>query len=307
MRSPRLIFLPLASLLALTVTSFAWSADAPTRSGPATIAAQSATAPTADSSPDPVVARVDGVEIHRSDVESAQQSMSPKDRRLPIGQVFPGLRDRLVEFQLLVAAAQKERLDQSADFRRRVKDFAEGQLEQMYMKRLLSKAPTEDQLKARYATYLKELPPVEELHLRQIFVPTEEEADKIIAKLNAGADFARLAADYGKNHAGGGSGDIGYLSRGQMTPEFSKAALALKVGQYSTTPVKTQFGWHVIKVEDRRIAPPPSFEQARPALVNLIKREKVDRELETLRKSANVELFDLNGKPAPATASPNSN
>jgi peptidyl-prolyl cis-trans isomerase C len=306
----RLIVMPLAPLFALTTLSFGWpthvSGQELRPNASTTVAKQSAPGSTVHPS-DPLVARVDGVEIHRSDIEAARQTMSPQGRRLPADQAFAVLRNHLVDIQLVLAAARRERLDESADFKRRLKDFADRMLEEAYINRILSKAPTEDELRARYQTYIKELPPQEEVHLRQILAPTEAEARVIIAKLNKGADFAKIADQYVKTHPGGGSGDLGYVRLNQMTPEFAKAAFALKVGQYSATPVKTEFGWHVIKVEGRRLAAPPSFEQARPELVKLDKNESVDRELEKLRRSAKIELFNLNGQLVPAAASPKSN
>jgi peptidyl-prolyl cis-trans isomerase C len=306
----RSIVMPLAPLFTLTALSFGWSTHVRGQqlrpNAPMTVAEQSAAGSTVHPG-DPVVARVDGVEIHRSEIEAARQTMSPQGRRLPADQAFAVLRDHLVAIQLVLAAARKERLDENADFKRRLQDFADRMLEQAYINRILSKAPTEDELRARYQTYIKELSPHEEVHLRQMLVPTEAEAKAIIAELKNGADFAKIADQYAKTHPGGASGDLGYMSLNQMTPEFAKAAFALKVGQYSAAPVKTEFGWHVIEVEGRRVAAPPSFEQVRPELIKLDKNERVARELEKLRQSAKIERFDLNGQLVPATASPKSN
>jgi peptidyl-prolyl cis-trans isomerase C len=306
----RLIVMPLAPLFVLTTLSFGWPTPVrgqqPRPNAPMAVAEQSAAGSTVRPG-DPVVARVDGVEVHRSDIEAARQTMSAQGRRLPADQAFAVLRDHLVDIQLVLAAARKERLDETADFKRRLQDFANRMLAEAYINRILSKAPTEDALRARYQAYIKELPPREEVHLRQMVVPTEAEAKAIIAKLDKGADFAKLADQYAKTHPGGGTGDLGYMSLNQMTPEFAKAAFALKVGQFSATPVKTEFGWHVIKVEGRRVAAPPSFAQVRPELIKLGQNERVDRQLEKLRQSAKIELFDLNGQLVPAAASPKSN
>ena len=112
------------------------------------------------------------------------------------------------------------------------------------------------------------------MHARHILVKTKEEAEAIIKELDAGADFAKLAKEKSTGPVRPEGGDLGFFSPGQMVPAFEKAAFALKAGKYTKEPVKTQFGWHVIKVEEKRNAPPPEFDQVKDQVRQLVLREK---------------------------------
>jgi peptidyl-prolyl cis-trans isomerase C len=139
------------------------------------------------------------------------------------------------------------------------------------------------------------------VHARHILVPTEAEAKSVIAELEKGADFAALAKKYSKDPGAESGGDLGYFGHDDMVKEFADAAFALSPGQYTKTPVKTEFGWHVIKVEDRRAGKPPSFEEAREQLSREIAHGIIDGKLHDLRNAAKIEEFGLDGKPLPAS------
>ena len=194
----------------------------------------------------PVVARVDGTEFRLSDVEAMQQSLPQQAQKLPLKQIYPILLDRLVDGALVVDAGRKEHLDQDPAVERRLKLYENRLIQQAYVEQLIKGAESEDQLKARYQKFLEEKPAREEVHARHILVKTEAEAKSIIAQLDKGADFATIAKKDSTDPGAASGGDLGYFGRDDMVPAFTAAAFALPVGKYTETPVKTEFGWHVI-------------------------------------------------------------
>ena len=135
---------------------------------------------------------------------------------------------------------------------------------------------------------------------RHILVEKEDDAKAIIAALDKGADFATLAKEKSTDPAKDNGGDLGFFSREDMVPEFADAAFKLQKGEYTKTPVHSQFGWHVIKVEDRRTAAPPSFEDSKQQLTNELAREVIGAKIKDLRSGAKIEMFALDGSPLPA-------
>jgi len=247
----------------------------------------------------PVVARVDGTELHLADVEAAQHSLPPQAQKLPLKQIYPLLLDRLVDGALVTEAGRKEHLDQDPAVEQRLKLYKDRLIQQAYVEQLIKGAETEDKLKARYQKFIEEKPAREEVHARHILVKTEAEAKSIIAQLDKGADFATLAKKNSTDPGAASGGDLGYFTRDDMVPAFSAAAFALPVGKYTETPVKTEFGWHVILVEDHRVKKPPTFTEAREQISQLLARDIIQAKLKELRGAANIETFGLDGKPLP--------
>ena len=247
-----------------------------------------------------VVARVNGVELHLADVEAAQQSLPAQLQKLPLQQIYPILLDRLVDGELVAQAGRKEHLDQDPAVQRRLHLYEDHLIQQAYVEQLIKTAVTPDRLQARYQEFLKQTPPREEVHARQILVKTEPEAKSIIAQLDKGADFAALAKKYSTDSGAASGGDLGYFTRDEMVPAFTAAAFALPAGHYTETPVKTEFGWHVIQVEDRRVKQPPSFDEAQSQMRSLVIRDAILAKLKELRSGAKIATFGLDGKPLPA-------
>ncbi len=291
--------LALAAGLAALPASAAEPATAPPP--PAAAPPSAATPPSAALPPgSTVVARVNGAELRLSDVEAAQQALPPEAQKLPLAQIYPMLLQRLIDGMLVAEAGRKEHLDQDPEVVRRLKMFQDRLIQQAYVEQLLKGAESEDQLKAAYQKYIQDKPAREEVHARHILVKTEAEAQSVIDQLNKGADFATLAKKYSTDPGAASGGDLGYFSRDDMVPAFSAAAFALQPGQYTKTPVKTEFGWHVILVVDRRVKPPPTFDQARAEISRTLARDVIEAKIKALRGDAKIEAFALNGKPLPA-------
>jgi len=261
--------------------------------------APSPTSPAGLPAGNPVVARVDGTELHLADVEAAQHSLPPQAQKLPLKQIYPLLLDRLVDGALVTEAGRKEHLDQDPAVEQRLKLYKDRLIQQAYVEQLIKGAETEDKLKARYQKFIEEKPAREEVHARHILVKTEAEAKSIIAQLDKGADFATLAKKNSTDPGAASGGDLGYFTRDDMVPAFSAAAFALPVGKYTETPVKTEFGWHVILVEDHRVKKPPTFTEAREQIGQLLARDIIQAKLKELRGAAKIETFGLDGKPLP--------
>ena len=278
----------------------------------APLAAHAADAPQLQLAPtdDPVVAKINGTEVHKSDLLAAQKQLPPQYQQVPLEAIYPQLLDQVVNNDLLIGAAKDAKLDDDPEVKDKLAKLQERIVEQVYIDRLLTKATSDDALKARYQKSIKDAPPQDEIHGRQILLKDEAEAKAVVAQLDKGADFAKLANEKNPSKEANG-GDLGYFTKAAMPPEFGDAAFALKKGQYTKTPVKTQFGWHVIKVEDRRPAAPPSFEDSKEKLANEAEKNTIDAKVAELRGKAKVEQFNLDGstftpalKPNPAPAAP---
>src|SRR5260370_32728236 len=204
----------------------------------------------------PIVAGVDGTELHLSDVEAAQKTLTPQAQKLPLDQIYPILLDRLVDGALITEAGRKEHLDQAPDLQRRLKRYEDRLVQEAYLNRAIKNAETEDRLKARYQTFVKEKAGHDEVHALHILVKTEAEAKSVIAELDKGADFTTLAKKYSIDPGAGSGGDLVYFGPDDMVKEFADTAFALPAGPYTNKPGKTQVGWHAIKVEEHPVSTP---------------------------------------------------
>ncbi len=297
--------LPLAALAQGTAGSAA-APTAPASPTPASPAPGSA-AGTAPAVPaDPVVAKVGGTDIHLSDLSEAAQSLPDEMRSMPPQVLYPMLLDQMVDRQALVMQAEKEGLQNQPQVQKALDRARDQVLQNAILTRDIAPAVTEAALHAKYDAEYANKPGEEEVHARHILVPTEEEAKKIIAQLDKGADFATLAKQESKDPGAQNGGDLGFFKKSDMVPEFAAAAFALKPGQYTETPVKTQFGYHVIKVEERRVSPPPSFDQVKAELRQQIIQAGVRQALDKARVGLAIEKFNVDGSPMPAApATPN--
>jgi peptidyl-prolyl cis-trans isomerase C len=262
------------------------------------LAAPAALAEAPPAAPDPVVARVGGEEIRLSQLRAAVQELPEELRNAPEAMLLPVLLDQMIATRAIIAAARAEGLHESPEVRARVRAAEEEALQEALIRRELAPLLTEEALRARYQREIAEAPREEEVSARHILVPTEAEARAIALEARRpGVDFAELARRRSTGPGAREGGDLGFFRRGDMIAEFAAAAFALQPGQITETPVRTQFGWHVIKVEARRTVEPPSFEQARAEIRARVFQESVARIVERYLSAANVERFNLDGTP----------
>ncbi len=245
---------------------------------------------------DPVVAIVNGQQIRLSELETAQQSLPPQYRNMPLQSVFPALLERIIDSKLVVQEGKKNKVQEDAAFKKRMAFVEEQVLQDFWIQREIARLVTAEKIQQRYEERLKSMPAEEEVHARHILVATEDEAKAIIAELKKGAAFDKLAKEKSTDKASGAEGgDLGWFKKSDMVKEFADAAFNLKKGDLSETPIKTQFGYHVIKVDDRRTAPPPTLEELSDQIREELAREAVTAQLDRMRANAKVEKFNMDG------------
>lgn len=246
---------------------------------------------------DPVVARVNGDEIRRSHVINAQESLPPQYRALPMEQLYPALLKQMIDQKLVSQAARQANLQDDPEVKSRVAQLEDRVLQQALLGRTVSAEVTEEKVRARYEQVAKDTPAHEEVRARHILVETQDQAKAAIAEIGKGEDFAEVARKRSKGPNAPAGGDLGYFQREEMPKEFADAAFALKPGEVSKEPVRSPVGWHVIKIEDRRKAGPPSYEQSREEIAGQLAQETVEKFVTGLREKAKVESFDMEGRP----------
>lgn len=242
-----------------------------------------------------VVATVNGVKILRSDVEAARSQLPEQYRKLPMDQLYQPILNQLIRTKVLSAQARADKLHETEGYKRRVALIAERMLEEALLKKTIDEKVTDEALQARYDKTSGSFPTKEEIRARHILVKTEAEADAIIKELTGGADFAKLAAEKSIGPSKANGGDLNYFSKGQMVPPFEEAAFALAKGEFTRSAVKSPFGWHVIKLEDKRQSKPPSFEESRDRLSQELSQEFAEQLVRGLTEKAKIERFEADG------------
>ncbi len=247
---------------------------------------------------DIVVATVNGEKIYKADVVKAIDTLPVKGAK--IEQIYPMVIEQIVSEKLIDDATRAAKVEESDAFKKRL-DVIKAQLvKQIYLEEAVAPKISDKAVKDAYDRFKKENAGKTEVHARHILVPTEEEAVQAIKDLDGGADFEDLANKRSSGPSAQNGGDLGYFIKDEMVPEFSEVAFKLKKGEYTKTPVKTNFGWHVIKVEDRRDREVPSLEQVELPIRNKLSQDALQELVSDLRGKAKVEIFDLEGKPLPA-------
>lgn len=264
--------------------------------GPAAGLAQEnapAAAPAATPAPDTVVGTVDGQPVTEADLEQALSDLDPQFSRLPPEQRRAAALSAIIEIRLIAGKAAAEGLDKTPEFQRRMDFLRARTLHSALVDAEVAKKITDEEIRARYDQEVANTPPTNEVKARHILVKTKEEAQEIVKQLEGGADFEKLANEKTNDPSGKTSGgDLGWFGPGQMVPEFEKAAFALNAGEYTKEPVQSQFGWHVIKVEDKRTKQPPAFDQVKEQVRSLLLREKYFALVKSVRDAAKVEIAD---------------
>ena len=252
------------------------------------------------------MARVAGEDIRASELAEAAQNLPEELRGMPAPVLYPMLIDQLIDRRIIVLAARKQGLDRDPGVQKQISRAADAALQNALLSREIAPGLTDDAVKARYERDYAGKPGEEEVRARHILVPDEAQAKAITAQLAGGADFAELAKTASKDPGATNGGDLGFFKRSDMLPEFAEAAFALKPGDVTTAPVQTRFGWHVIKLEERRSAPPPTLEQVRDEVRQLMIQEGVSRVLVAAREGVAVEKFKVDGSPldAPVVTTP---
>ena len=267
-----------------------------------------AAGPVAAQDKDPLIAKVNGTEIHQSDMAAAEEEagqippMSPEAKQ-----------DYLVQFMadmiLVAKVAEDKKMGDTAEFKKHL-DFARKKLLMSDLLQATAKeAITDDAMHKVYDEAVKQMGQEQEVHARHILIraaagdenaskAAEDKIKAIIARLKKGEDFETVAKEVTEDPSGkANGGDLGYFSKEQMVPEFSNVAFKLEKGQISE-PVKTQFGWHVLKVEDKRVKPTPKFEDVKPQIEQYVARKAQAELVQKLRAEAKIEKMYKTEPPA---------
>ncbi|WP_099867954.1 peptidylprolyl isomerase [Pararhizobium haloflavum] len=241
---------------------------------------------------DTVIATIGDTEIYESELAYALSDLDPQFGQLPPEQRRVAALSALIDIKLLARKAEEEGTADSESFQKRVAFLRDRALHNAYFQDEILAGISDEDVRARYDQEVEATPPAEEVNARHILVETEEEATALIEELDGGADFAELAEENSTDGSAANGGDLGYFQRGQMVGPFEEAAFALEPGSYTEEPVQSQFGWHVIKVEDRREAEPPAFEQVTEQVRQIVLRERYLEVLQEERGESGVEIVD---------------
>ena len=248
----------------------------------------------AASGADPVIARVNGVDIKESDLALAEEDVGAEMQAASPDAKREQLIAYLADVIMVTQAAEKKKLGDHPEFKRRLGFLRNKLLMGFELQEETKAAITDDALRQTYNDALKTMGGQEEVHAHHILVESEDEAKTILGELKAGTDFAALAKEKSKDPGASAGGDLGYFTKDQMVPEFAEVAFKMYPGQLSN-PVKTQFGWHIIKLEDKRAKQPPEFDQVKDQIEAFLARKAQSEFIGQLRQSAKVERLD---KPA---------
>lgn len=252
---------------------------------------------------DEPILRVNGQEVMSWQLKLAEDELGADVAGLPDPVRKQLLAQYLVELQLFAQAAKKAELDKTDDFKQLADYYRLRALRDIYFTEKIRDAVTEADAKAIYDEQIGKMEPEEEVRARHILVKTEEEAKKLLKRIADGEDFAELAKKESQGPSAANGGDLGYFTQGRMVKPFADAAFALKIGEVSE-PVKTEFGWHVIKVEDRRKREAPKFEDVKDRVMASLIRAKLQETLAKLRQEAKVEILDESLKESDKKESP---
>ena len=237
---------------------------------------------------DPVLARVDGTEIRQSDLDLAEADIGSGLQPSPPEVRREALITYLIDIAILAKAAEAQKLAETPGFDRRVAFARQKVLMEAILDQESKAAATEPAMKKLYDESVAQNKPVAEVHARHILVESEDKAKEVLAKLKAGGDFAALAKAESKDPGAADGGDLGYFTQEQMVPEFAEVAFKMEKGALSE-PVKTQFGWHIIKVEDKRNKPLPAFDQVKEQIETYLVRKSQAELVGKLREGAKIE------------------
>ncbi len=246
-----------------------------------------------------VAATVNGEKISHADVRAIYDNLPARTRSKSLESLFDQIVDQLVERQVVAQAAVQAGYGDNAEVRRRVALATQDVLRQVYLKERSRQAITESGLREAYQDMKADRAGEREVHARHILLESREDALAVLVELRNGADFEALARTRSTGPSGPDGGDLGYFTYEQMVPPFSQAAFALKVGAVTPLPVETRFGWHVIRVDDRRPVPAPAFAAVREELRAQEAGLAVAEITNKLRRAARISRFRFDGSPRP--------
>ena len=237
----------------------------------------------------PIVANVNNEDISLETMIHAMNELPPEIQSQPFMSYYEDLLERVIDIKLFAQEGKKMKLDEEPSVRAAIDFVIEKVLMQAFLSKYVQENIKEENLKASYNNFIADETSREEIKASHILIDTESEAIDVINMLNDGDDFAELAKNKSTGPSGPSGGDLGWFKRGQMVPPFEKAAFSLNKNEISQRPVQTQFGWHVIKIFDKRIPEAPSYESMKNKLIQDLERKIVSKKIQDLRNDALIE------------------
>ncbi len=245
----------------------------------------------------PIVARVDGKEISRLDVYRFIKTMPPQMQQMPASSVYPLALEQVINTRIVQNKANDAKIAESDEAKFQMEMARQQIIRNVYLQKQVDTKITKKMLKKAYKEYSAKIPEVEERRARHILVETEDKAKAVVKKLKTGEKFEDLAKSLSIGPTGARGGDLGYFAKNEMVPAFAEAAFSMKKDSTLETPVKTRFGWHVIQLIDIRKREAASLEEMTPVLKAELSRTALEDLMQGWRKKAEIEQFDINGKP----------
>ena len=244
----------------------------------------------------PVVATVDGKNITRMEVFNFIQTLPPNARQTPVNKLFPAALEEVVNAYIIEEKTKNVNLDSDAEVKRELAEAKKNIVRNVYVQKQVEQKITDARLKEAYEQYKANFPAVEEVKARHILVKDKDTAKDLLKQLDDGADFAKLAGENSIDGTKETGGDLGYFTKSDVVPEFGDVAFSLSPGERVKTPLKTDFGYHIIEIQDKRQRPPASYEEAKPYLEAQLRQLALTEIIRDWRKGSNIERFDINGE-----------
>ncbi|MGH1455185.1 MAG: peptidylprolyl isomerase [Alphaproteobacteria bacterium] len=245
----------------------------------------------------PVIAKIDGKEFRRQDAIDLMNTVPAQLRQMPPEQLFPMVVEQMINNEVIDKKASKAGLERDTDVKKQLAKVKEQIIRTKFLENTLAENMDEARVKAEYDAYLAAYQPEEEVRASHILVGEEKVANDLIKKLGKGESFEDLAKDNSLDGSGQNGGDLGFFTKSEVVPEFAEAAFSIEVGSYTKKPVKSAYGFHVIRVDEKRQRPADSYEQMRPVIEQNLRRVVYEEVLSKWKEDTKIERFDVNGKP----------
>jgi len=250
----------------------------------------------------PVVAKLNGEEIKRTDLLRFIQQMGPQIQGQNLKDIYPQAQEQLINNQIITQKVDDVDLSKNEKVQEHMEEARKNIERAVFIQQKLNERMTEERIRKEYEKYTKDLPEVTEMNAAHILVDDKKTADEVIAKLENGADFAELAQEYSKDNTAENGGDLGYFAKEEVVAEFAEAAFKLDEGDVTQEPIKSQFGYHIIKAGEKRERGPVPYEEAKPQIEKQLQPILLNEMLAEWREEAEIEKYDINGQPVEPAA-----
>lgn len=242
-----------------------------------------------------IAAKINGETIYINDLKQSYADHPQIKDKVPFEDFYAKTLDVFVNSKLVYQAAKQAKIEETPEFARQLVTAKEDLARKLYLEKQVAEKVTDEEIKKLYDEYTSKFESQKEVKAKHILVDSEATANEVISKLKKGEDFLKLAKEYSKDQVA----DLGYFTAEMMVPEFSNAAFAMNKGEYSKKPVKTEFGYHVILVDDERASKPLELKDVEPQLKNMVTQKVVAEIFDNLRNSAKIERYTLEGEVIP--------